>query len=155
MNDPYVYGGARATIRLHERHQREFLATWKRAQAAGTRLPETDDPSYASREALLRHVLRAARGYMVWMCQQLDLPDPAIRPTPEAEAIETEAEAYLEHVLACWRDPLRKVAPERFSHPEFESRWGVKYCIDAMLEHAVMHPIRHSFQLEELMAGAD
>jgi hypothetical protein len=24
-------------------------------------------------------------------------------------------------------------------------------CIDAMLEHAVMHPIRHAFQLEELM----
>jgi hypothetical protein len=27
------------------------------------------------------------------------------------------------------------------------------YSIDAMLEHAVMHPIRHSYQLEELMAA--
>ena len=26
-----------------------------------------------------------------------------------------------------------------------------RYCIDAMLEHAVMHPIRHAFQLDELI----
>jgi hypothetical protein len=36
----------------------------------------------------------------------------------------------------------------------FPSRWNVHYCIDAMLEHAVMHPIRHTFQLQELLAKA-
>jgi hypothetical protein len=30
----------------------------------------------------------------------------------------------------------------------------VTYTIDAMLEHAVMHPIRHTFQLEELVQRA-
>ena len=149
MTDFYEYGGARATILLHERHMREFLATWKRAKSAGVALPKTDDPSYASLETLLRHVLRAGRGYMVWMCEVLDLPDPDIRPTPETDAIEAEADDYLEHVLDRWRDPLRKVAPASFDAPEYESRWGVKYCVDAMLEHAVMHPIRHAFQLEE------
>ena len=48
----------------------------------------------------------AARGYMTWMCEVLELPDPEIRIPPEPTAL---------------------------------------------LEHAVMHPIRHAFQLEELM----
>lgn len=152
MPDSYAYPGAHAMVRLHERHMREFLEAWRLARAAGTRLPTTDDPSYASLETLLRHVLRAARGYMTWTCEQLGLPDPQIRPTPEPDAIEAEADAYLDHVLERWRDPLREVAPERCHRPAFESRWGVPYCIDAMLEHAVMHPIRHTFQLEELLA---
>jgi hypothetical protein len=40
---------------------------------------------------------------------------------------------------------------DRLETPEYPSRWQTRYCIDAMLEHAVMHPIRHAFQLEELM----
>lgn len=151
MSDSYAYRGARALIRLHERHLREFLETWRQARAAGTSLPETDDPSYASLEALLRHVLRAARGYMTWTCEQLELPDPEIRATPGADAIEAEADEYIDHLLERWRIPLREVAPESFHRPAFDSRWGVPYCIDAMLEHAVMHPIRHTLQLEELM----
>lgn len=151
MDDPYLYAGARATILLHERHMREFLATWKRARDAELPLPATDDPSYASLATLLRHVLGAGRGYMVWICEVLALPDPDIRPAPEPDAIDAEADAYLEHLLTRWREPLRGVDPERFDRPEYESRWGVKYCIDAMLEHAVMHPIRHAFQLEELL----
>ncbi len=151
--DDYIDRGARATILLHERHMRDFLATWKQARMAEVALPATDDPNYASLQTLLRHVLRAGRGYMVWACEVLGLPAPDIRPAPEADAIEAEADAYLEQLLAGWRDPLREVAPEAFHRPEFESRWGVKYCVDAMLEHAVMHPIRHAFQLEELMQG--
>jgi uncharacterized damage-inducible protein DinB len=115
-------------------------------------LPAGDDPNYASLEALLRHVLRAARGYMVWICEMLELPDPQIRSTPQAGEIEAEAESYLEHLLEQWRRPLAEVPEERFYSPEYPSRWKVDYCIDAMLEHAVMHPIRHQFQLMELLA---
>jgi hypothetical protein len=33
----------------------------------------------------------------------------------------------------------------------YTSRWGQEYTIGAMLEHAVMHPMRHAFHLDELM----
>ena len=93
-------------VLLHDEHVRRFLVVWNQAQAASVVLPKTDDPAYASLETLLRHVLGAARGYMTWMCEVLELPDPQIRIPPEPTAL---------------------------------------------LEHAVMHPIRHAFQLEELM----
>ena len=98
---------------------------------------------------------RAARGYMTWMCGVLELPDPGIRPTPEADVIEAEADAYVAQLLEHWRTPLAGINEEKFFRPEYTSRWKVSYCIDAMLEHAVMHPILHRFQLLELMGEAD
>jgi len=151
MPTPYKYRGAAAMVQLHAEHMREFVKTWRAAKAAGVKLPETDDPDYESLEVLLRHLLRAARGYMVWMCEKLELSDPEINPAPEVDDIASAAESYLEHVLERWDGPLRDVPEEKFGKPEFESRWKVRYCIDAMLEHAVMHPIRHTYQLKMLM----
>lgn len=150
----YRYRGARALVLLHERELKEFLVAWKRAKAAGVTMPGTDDPSYASLETLLHHVLYCAGSYMIWMCRVLELPDPEIRPAPEADAIAAEAESYIEHVSQRWRTPLADVPEERFDYPTYASGWGVDYCVDAMLEHAVMHPIRHRFQLEEWIAAA-
>ncbi len=148
----YRYRGARALVLLHERQLRDFLDAWRRAKAAGVTTGETEDPSYASMETLLWHVLRCAGSYMIWMCKVLELPDPEIRPAPAATAIATEAESHLDHLSERWRLPLADVPEERFDHPIHTSGWGVDYCIDAMLEHAVMHPLRHRFQLEEWIA---
>jgi hypothetical protein len=150
----YRYRGARAMVILHERHMRAFLATWREAEAAGLTLPEADDPDYASLDALLRHVLLCACGYLYWMCRQLELPQPEIRKPPEVETIAREAKSYLDHVLERWREPLAGVSEDQCYLPEYPTSWKTRYCIDAMLEHAVMHPIRHQFQLVELMGSS-
>ncbi len=150
----YRYGGTRALVILHERQLRKFLVVWRRAKRAGVVLSETDDPNYASLETLLAHVLRCARHYMVWMCQVLERPDPGIRPEPALGRVEDEAESYLEHVVERWRAPLAELTEEQAYRPAYDSGWDVEYCIDAMLEHAAMHPLRHRFQLEELIARA-
>lgn len=150
-HQPYRSRAARAMVLLHEQHLRRFVPVWRLALAKPVSLPPTHDPAYASLEALGRHVLSAAGGYMIWMCEVLALPDPGIRPAPDASAIVRDAEEYMEHVLERWRDPLKEVPDEKLETPEYPSRWQTRYCIDAMLEHAVMHPIRHTFQLEELL----
>ncbi len=147
----YQYRAARATVILHEQYMREFLNSWRSAKAAEVVLPKSENPAYVSLEALLKHVLGCGRHYMVWICEMLELPDPEIKLPPEVDAIEAEAESYLEHLFQQWRTPLAEVSEERFYKPEYTSGWGFNYCIDAMLEHAVMHPILHRFQLEELM----
>jgi hypothetical protein len=148
--DHYAYRGARAMVLLHEQYMREFLAVWRQFRAAGVAMPKTEDPDYTSPVKLLRHVLSAARGYMTWMCEHLKLPDPGIRPVPDESVIEAEADAFLDHVVECWRTPLAAVPEDAFGDP-YLSRWNVPYCVDSMLEHAVMHPIRHTFQLRELL----
>lgn len=145
--------GVRVLVALHDIHLRLFFETWRRAKAEGALPPARGDADYATLDTLLRHVLGAARGYVVWCCEVLGLPDPGIREAPPAERIAAEADAYLEHVLEGWPRALALVPPERLEDRTYPSRWGTPYCIDAMLEHAVMHPIRHAFQLEE-MQGA-
>ena len=149
---PYRSRAVRAMVLLHAEHLRRFLRTWRLALAAPPVLPQTADPNYASLGALGQHVLRAAGGYLIWICENLRLPDPGVRPAPDAAAIALEADDYLEHVVDRWQgESLRQIGDEQLDTPEYPSRWGTRYSIDSMLEHAVMHPIRHSFQLEELM----
>jgi uncharacterized damage-inducible protein DinB len=147
----YRSRAVRAMVLLHDEHLRRFLVVWKQAKAASVVLRRTGDPAYASLGTLLHHVLGAARSYMTWLCEVLELPDPMIRIPPEPTTLPAEADSYMEHVLRQWRTPLQDVGDERLETPEYQSRWQSKYCIDSMLEHAVMHPIRHAFQLEELM----
>ncbi len=153
-NLEYTYRGALSLVKLHERYMRKFLEAWKAAKKLGISLPKTNDPNYVSMEQLLLHVLSCARSYMVWMCEKLDLPDPGISSVPPLDGIESAADAYLEHVLERWRFPMSEVPEERFFDRAYISRWDAEYCIEAMMEHAVMHPIRHRFQLLELIHGS-
>ena len=63
-------------------------------------------------------------------------------------------DGHVDHLLKRWRTPLADVAAERFRTPEYDTPWGMRYSVDSMLEHAVVHPIRHQFQLEELLEKA-
>jgi len=151
-NLPYRSRAVRALVLLHEEHLRRFVQTWRLALATSVSLPSTDDPAYSSLGALGRHVLNAAGEDLAWMCEVLTLPDPGIRAAPDAAAMVRDADDYMDHVLERWRGaPLREVSNEQLETPEYPSRWQTRYCIDSMLEHAVMHPIRHAFQLDELI----
>jgi hypothetical protein len=147
----YKYGGAKALVALHEIHLRLFYETWKKAKQVGVKLPVTDDPYYKSLDTLLYHLLRSSRGYMVWMCKQLNLPDPHIDEAPLPEKVVEKAAHYLDYLIDKWKYPLKDVPPEKFEDKVYKSNWDVEFCIDAMLEHSVMHPIRHDFQLKNLI----
>jgi uncharacterized damage-inducible protein DinB len=147
----YKYNGARSLIILHEKYINEFFCTWKEAKKLALILPKTDDSDYKSLESLLKHVLRSSGGYITWICEKLDLPNPKINETPEVQEIEEKAEEYIIYLLNKWRTPLTNVKENEFHTPAYKSNWGSHYCIDAMLEHAVMHPIRHTFQLKGLI----
>jgi hypothetical protein len=148
---PYKYNGARSLVLLHEDHMKSFLLTWKKAKSLNIKLPETDDEDYQSLETLLFHVLRASGRYMIWICDKLNLADPEIHPAPPVNEIQIKAGEYVNHLLERWRLPLVDVPEDSFLGISYQSNWGDLFCIDAMLEHAVMHPIRHQYQLKNLI----
>lgn len=146
----YKSRAARALLLLHEQTMRDFLQTWRAAKKANVKLPETDNADYKSMETLLIHVLGACRGYMIWLCDKLGLPDPAIDEPPPVKEVQARAAAYVAHLLERWRLPLAAVEPDRL-RVEFPGRWGSRHAA-TQLEHAVLHPMRHAFQLRELMS---
>ena len=147
----FQYSGARSMVLLHGQHLSTCVKIWRQAKQAGVILPETEDPDYKSLEKLLCHILGASGRHLTWICEKLELNDPGIHPTPGPEDIEGKAEQYLIHLIEKWQQPLANVPKELFYNRTWPSRWGPEYCIDAMLEHAVMHPIRHAFQLQNLI----
>ncbi len=155
MNDfpgaeEYKYGGARALVTLHEYWMRKFVETWQEARKLGITAYDLQEPDVELVGYALTHVLSSSRNYMRWMCDKLNLADPEINPLPPSDQIEAQLQAYVDHLLDRWRLPLNDI-PEEQAYQAYESKWGVIYCIDAMLEHAVMHPIRHTHQLERIM----
>src|ERR1035437_8228450 len=95
----YKYNGARSLVLLHEAHMKSFLTTWKRAKEAKIKLPESNDLDYQSMETILFHVLRAARGYMVWNCEKLNLDNPQIDTPPLLAEVKNKAGDYLNHLF--------------------------------------------------------
>ena len=131
----------RALVLLHDAHLRRCVATWHEEKAADVTLPFSTDPRYQSLDSLLTHILEAAREQLLWICRQLKLPEPELSP-----------ESSLDQILAAWNDALVSVPDDALYDPEFVSNWGMTYAIVSMLEHLVMHAIRHEFQLAELLA---
>jgi hypothetical protein len=151
----FQYNGARSLVLLHEAHMKSFLKTWIKAKEANIILPETDDEDYQSLETILFHVLRASMRYMIWICDKLNLDNPQIDPPPPISELNNRAGDYLNHLFERWRLPLVNVPEDLFFGTSYKSNWGDDFCIESMLEHAVLHPIRHEFQLKNLIKKAN
>jgi hypothetical protein len=144
------YPGADALVELHEYHLRRFLEQWRRAKKNDVTLPETKDKSYRSLDALLLHVMTCASRYIDWSARALGIPPPALPDLPDEEGIEAAADRVLEAILEAWRTPMSHLPYGVFGNATHKAWWGTPYSVDAMLEHAVMHPIRHAWQLKKL-----
>src|ERR1035437_5100992 len=117
----YKYNGACSLVLLHEKHLVSCLNTWSEAKKIGLVLPKTDDKNYESLDTLLRHILRSARNYMIWICKKLNLPDPEIEKEPEPELIAKKANEYLSYLIEKWRLPLSEIPKDKFHSPTYTS----------------------------------
>jgi uncharacterized damage-inducible protein DinB len=142
----------RSLVELHEIELRRFYDTWERFCASGTALPATDDPSYASPQHLGGHAFRAARNYLTWIGEGVGRPVTDVDTETDPVKIAARGRAFMDEVLAAWRRHLA-VLEDREMTVQRKSRWGEDYTIEQMLEHAVVHPMRHRIQLERLMAA--
>jgi hypothetical protein len=144
------YPGAEALVELHENYLRSFLEEWRWAKRKGVSLPETEDSAYRSLETLLLHVMSCASRYIKWSAEALGLPPPEQMELPGEDEIEAAAGQVMEVILEAWRMPLSHLPASAFDAGGHEAWWGAPYSVDAMLEHAVMHPLRHEWQLRKL-----
>jgi uncharacterized damage-inducible protein DinB len=141
----------RSCVELHEAELSRFYDTWEKFRASGTALPQTEDPSYASPDHLGGHVLRSARSYLTWIGQCVKRPVDDVDPDDDRVSVARKGRAFMNEVLAAWRRHLAMLEDTELAPATYKSRWGEDYNIEQMLEHAVVHPMRHRIQLERLM----
>jgi len=153
MSD-YRSRAVRSLVELHEQELRDFVATWRRFVASGKPLPESNgDPDYESAERLVGHVQGAARSYLLWIWEMLERPIEGLPLVRDATVIVPRLDAFMEETLDGWRRHLAPLENEQLAQKQYLSRWGEPHTLEQMLEHAVVHPMRHRVQLERVLAG--
>jgi len=139
-------------VDLHERELRSFLELWRRFEASGLALPAAHgDPSYDSHERLVGHVLMAARGYLTRIGEWVGRSVADVDPSQDPDEIASRAAAFADDVLAAYRRHLTAITTEELEPQVHRTRWGELMSVENLLEHAVVHPMRHRIQLERML----
>ncbi len=142
----------RSLVELHEREMNAFLQTWDRFVAADAPMPEAHgDDSYRSRDHLLGHLLMAARGYLTRIGEWVGRPVEDVDDATDPVEIAGRARPFAEEVLSAYRRHLAQISTEELEPQTHRARWGDLMSVEMLLEHAVVHPMRHRIQLERIL----
>ena len=152
----YRSRAVRSLVELHEVEMRAFLEVWKRFAAANAPMPEAHgDESYASRERLAGHVLMAMRGYLRRIGEWIGRPVTDLDASEDPAEIMTRAAKFADEVLAAYPRYLAEITNEELEKQAHRTRWGDLMSVEMLLEHAIVHPMRHRIQLERILEGKE
>jgi uncharacterized damage-inducible protein DinB len=121
------------------------------AAARFVRESASSDPDTVSIRAVCRHAVSAAHRYADYIRKARGLPfvdrfelPPETLPDPGAvRAGLSAALRYTEEALAGWYED-----PALAEQATFQVRWGPTYDPEMILEHAIVHLLRHRRQVE-------
>jgi uncharacterized damage-inducible protein DinB len=146
----------RSLVELHEKEMRSFLETWRRFVAANLPMPDAQgDKSYEDRERLAGHVLMAARGYLTRIGEWVGRPVSDVDASQDPYEIVKRAPEFADGVLGAYRRHLAEISDQEMEQQVHRTRWGELMSVEMLLEHAVVHPMRHRIQLERILESQE
>jgi len=115
---------------------------------------KTKDEDCRSIQTIMGHVVGSGYSYADSIRKVFGIPSarPKIEPFPRMEAIEG-----LEKMLAYTAETLEDKwdTPEEDIHKiNVASSWGQPYTLEQILEHAIVHILRHRRQVERFLQNA-
>ncbi len=113
--------------------------------------PATEDEACRSVQTIMSHVVNAGYGYADLLRKTFSVP--STRP-PKALLSPREYLEQLDAVLAYTAETLEgrwRMTDEEISGAVINSGWGVTYDVEQLLEHAIVHVLRHRRQIEKFM----
>jgi len=144
----------RSLLELHEAELRAFLATWRRYARAGVPMPDAyGDEDYESIDRLGTHVLKAARSFLVRVTEWLGRPASDLDMSEDVKDLTARADEFADALLAAYQRHLASATDDEIEAWVHKTRQGNPTSIEMLLEHAVVHPMRHRVQLERILAS--
>lgn len=115
--------------------------------------PETDDPDCHSVQTVLTHVVRSAFGYATYIRRHqgeaLDFRASKTCHTAAEYAAELDAAfAFTEKTFEAHPDIKLEVFE---TEQKMRVRWGQLYDAEQIMEHAIVHILRHRRQIERFL----
>jgi uncharacterized damage-inducible protein DinB len=112
---------------------------------------QTKDDDCRSVQTIMSHVVRAGYGYADYIREQFSIAStrPQSKLLSRQESLE-QLNAALRYTAETL-DGRWEMSDEEISRTVINSRWGVVYNVEGLLEHAVVHILRHRRQIEKFI----
>ncbi len=157
MNYPLLNGAQNALLDEYHRalkDLRQVVATVQPPELTAIVDPTTEDDNCRSIQTILAHVVRAGFSYATYIRQQQgeQLEWRSIKIVDTIAEYQTELEAAFDFTCETF---------ERYPDMELEvmdedrkmlTRWGQRYDVEQLMEHAIVHILRHRRQIERFLA---
>jgi uncharacterized damage-inducible protein DinB len=115
---------------------------------------QTKDENCRTVQTIISHVVGAGYSYADYIreCFGIASTRPARMSVPRLEA-ESQINSMLEYT-ANTLEGRWEMREEEIAGVEINSSWGVRYDLEQLLEHAIVHVLRHRRQIERLLEGS-
>lgn len=112
---------------------------------------ETVDDDCRSVQTIMSHVVGAAHGYADYIREQFSIAStrPARKLLSHQESLE-QLDAALDYT-AQTLEGRWEMSDEEITRTVIKSSWGVVYDVEQLLEHAIVHVLRHRRQIEKFI----
>ncbi|MBK6914769.1 MAG: DinB family protein [Ignavibacteriales bacterium] len=116
---------------------------------------DTDDEDCRSIQTITRHIIRSGYGYAGYILKALNIPFEI--PNANEMKLETTEEAIREIYNMLYfnitnlYDLNRELIENNLGKIKFMTRWNEEYNFEQILEHAVMHILRHKRQINKFL----
>lgn len=116
-----------------------------------SRIVEGQDEHCRSIQVIMNHVVAAGRRYSNYIRDAISMGSVAV---VERQIGQTEIANELDKMFAYTLEVFsseRQITSEEMQSVYFKSRWEIPYNIEQMLEHAIVHTLRHRRQIEKFL----
>ena len=154
MKKTYRKGGVGAMMDEYERAAGELkrvLAQTSEENFNRIVDTETKDDDCRSIQTIMTHVVRAGYGYADYIRTAFSIPStrPESVPVAHREAVE-KIDAFLAYTAQTLEGKW-EMTDEEIQAVAMKARWGPNYDLEQLLEHAIVHILRHRRQVERFL----
>ena len=118
---------------------------------------KTEDEDCRSIQTLARHVIRSGYGYANYVLNALniavDFPKADEMTIENAEAAINEIRNMIKYNIRNLYEVNREKIESNMYSVKFVTRWGEEFNFEQILEHAIVHILRHRRQIEKFIVS--
>ena len=112
---------------------------------------QTENEDCRSIQTIVNHLVASGYYYSNYIRQQLSMNVPTVEPKQIVHSeINREFDRMLAYTIEIF-DGKWKAMDEKMEIVTIETRWGMIYTIDQLLEHAIVHALKHRRQIEKFI----
>ncbi len=116
---------------------------------------QTTDEDCRSIQTICRHVVRSGYGYADYILSALNIPtdSPNVNKMEieSPDVVVVELRRMIDYNLKHLYEMNREIIEEKMFVIKFITRWGEEFNFEQILEHAIVHILRHRRQVERFI----